>query len=433
MAWGYTRLRPISGQFVIPCSPSVAPQKGQQVLSPNRIDFSKRTIDALKPQPNRYLTGDVRVQGLFIVTHPSGAKVFLWYRRVVEKPVKKTIGNYGDLTVEQARTRAEEFNARLGKWKNDGCVTVSPFDKGPTKITLKEVFELYVVEHLSKKPNPQKSEAAARELYERGLATLGDRPVAAIRMSEITKIHTEISETGKIAANRVVELLRRVWRWGLAKGKHSAPDIFRGFEYNPKPKPRDVTLEPNQQWQFFKALDAEKNRTLRDYIEIALATAARKSDILSMRWQDVDLANRVWTVPEPKGGAINSYRIPLQDETVRLLKKRRRDVSEPSDVWIFPSWSKSGHITGLKKCWVEFKQRASVPNIRLHDLRRTTASMQIAKGASLPIVSHSLGHKNIASVKPYNQPELEAIRASIGNAYRAMRSATKPRRTGAAK
>jgi len=171
--------------------------------------------------------------------------------------------------------------------------------------------------------------------------------------------------------------------------------------------------------KFFKALSEEENTTARDYIFISLFTGARRSNVLAMHWDDVNLERATWTIPETKTG--ESHTIPLMPEVIEILKKRRLNFNP----WVFPSNSKSGHLEDPKKAWKRILEKAGIKDLRIHDLRRSLGSWQAATGANLSIIGKTLAHKNVTTTSIYARLNIDPVRESMAKATEAMRNAGK--------
>lgn len=182
-------------------------------------------------------------------------------------------------------------------------------------------------------------------------------------------------------------------------------------------------LLPEELPRFFKALRKEPNLDLRDFVNLAMWTGARRNDILSMQWQDVSLAENRWTVPDPKNRT--PYSIPLTPEAISILRDRSRHRKDERSPWVFPSRGKTGHIVDLKGAWKKLLTRAKIADLRIHDLRRTLGSWQAIQGSSLTIVGASLGHKSLSATAVYSQLTLDPVRESVTQATQAMIAASK--------
>jgi integrase len=216
-------------------------------------------------------------------------------------------------------------------------------------------------------------------------------------------------------------MLRRIINWAIRSDRFEGANPATKIELHPEKK-RKRFLEPAELPRLFAALKQEPSDDLRDFVKLALWTGARKSDILSMRWQDVSLADNRWRVPETtKTG--ESYDIALTPEAVEILASRQGAAGQ----WVFPSRGATGHIVDLKGAWKKLLARAKITNLTQHDLRRTLGSYQAAQGASLTVIGKSLGHKSIQATSIYAQLDLDPVRESVMTATRAMIAASKKR------
>lgn len=136
---------------------------------------------------------------------------------------------------------------------------------------------------------------------------------------------------------------------------------------------------------------------MRDFLTVALATGARRGDVLSMKWANISFEREAWFVPDPKNE--QPYEIVLTAAPLRALERRftERNGSE----FVFASNSASGHVGDFKRSWAAFRKRCGLKNFRIHDLRHTAASYALMGGASLRTVGELLGHKSLASTNRY--------------------------------
>ena len=140
--------------------------------------------------------------------------------------------------------------------------------------------------------------------------------------------------------------------------------------------------------RLFKALEHEQNQTAVDYILVSLLTGARKSNVLSMRWSEIDFKEAVWRIPGTKTKNGDIQTIPLNEPALDILSVRRK---ETSSFFVFPGSGKTGHFQEPKKAWARVCKMAGIEGAHIHDLRRTMGSWQAKTGASIPIIGKSLG------------------------------------------
>jgi integrase len=382
------------------------------------LNLTKHAIAAL-PTPKagkRVGYHDTRVPGLGVVVQDTGNRMFFWFRKVRGRRTWKTLGNFPDLTIEQARDKAQEINASLAKWKATEHSGPSPFER-KGEPTLAAAVEDYVTKRLrSHAKNPDRAEAGVRWSAKKYLAPLLTRRLGTIRKDDVRKLHTDIGEKhGRVTANRVATLLRTIFNWAIDNdlwhGENPARRITLFAEAS-----RERFLQPDELARLFKALSNEPNKDLRDFVVLSLFTGARRGDVFSMRWSDITFETTSWRIPDPKVRV--PYIVPLMPEAVEILNGRRND-----SIWVFPSRGKTGHLTGVKRSWTGLLTRAKIIGLHIHDLRRTLGSWQAAAGVSLPIIGASLGHQSQGATAIYARLNIDPVRQAVTAATQAMLAA----------
>ena len=159
---------------------------------------------------------------------------------------------------------------------------------------------------------------------------------------------------------------------------------------------------------FFTALSEEKDIYLKAAILTMLLTGARKSEVLSMRWEDIDMALGTWRIPKTK--ADRPHYIPLPRQIKALLTSLPRMKDNP---YVFVGAKSGGHIVDIKKAWGRIRERAKISDIRVHDLRRTLGSWMAAGGDSLLLIGRTLNHSQLKTTEIYARLQLDPIRAAL--------------------
>lgn len=430
------------------------------MVAPNdSINFTKAELGALPlpPTGKRFSFKDTRVKGLIVRVTANGAKTFQLYQKHQGRPVRVTLGTFPDMTIENARKEATVAKGALAGGDNPNVEK----NRLRKEITLGQLFELYM-ERYSK--IEKKSWAYDEREIKKFLSQWFNRKISDISKYEITTLHLRIRENnGLYQANRMLERIRSMfnkaieWDWD---GVNPTQGIKKFKE-----KSRDRYILPNEMPLLLTALEAEHNDVARDYIYISLFTGARKTNVLQMRWEQVDWHNKTWRIPDTKNG--EPIEVPLSLKAEEVLERRLKAGN--GSPWVFPSeTSKSGYLMDPKKAWIRIKQRATIEawsqsdklaaiiteaidtlppdheigslykaveteatkqkielptslmDIRIHDIRRTFGSYQAIAGASLQIIGKSLGHKSQQSTQVYARLHNDPIRASIDTATAAM-------------
>jgi integrase len=140
--------------------------------------------------------------------------------------------------------------------------------------------------------------------------------------------------------------------------------------------------------------------TLRTLVLLAITTGARRGELLSLRWSDVDLKAGRALVRETKNGEQRT--LPLAGKALEALRELKLQGSARSEhVFLQPS-GLPGPYEHFDAHWYAALETAAIADFHFHDLRHTTASMLAAQGASLLEIADVLGHKTLAMVKRYS-------------------------------
>lgn len=135
------------------------------------INFTKKDLAALPtPTEKRAVWHDTKVRGLGLLVQPTGHKSFFWFRKVNGDPTWRTIGDFPDLSIEQARESADDFNKKLAEWKRKNFVGSNPF-KRQDALTLATLFNSYYETLKTKGASPKRGPAWPRAEHTSGAAT----------------------------------------------------------------------------------------------------------------------------------------------------------------------------------------------------------------------------------------------------------------------
>lgn len=378
----------------------------------NRINFTKATLLALPtPAPGKRATYyDTKTRGLNLVVTDAGTKTFYLRRKLKGASERVVIGRFPDFTIEQARGKAGEINSAFSIGKNPA--DLRRLAKGEP--TLGQLFDEYV-ERYAKDHTKTWEDMEAN--FRRYLSQWKARKVSTLSSSDVQRLHAELGRTrGHHTANRAIELLRALFNkgisWGLCPNGNPASRITK-FRL----KSRERFIYGEELPRFFRALAEESNKTIRDYVLISLLTGARKSNVISMRWDEISFERSTWRIPETKNG--EPLTVPLTPVALEVLKAR---AEQRTNDYVFPGDGAKGHLISPKKGWKRILQRAKIKDLRIHDLRRTMGSWQASTGASLAIIGKSLGHKDFATTAIYARLNLDPVRQAMETATNAILS-----------
>lgn len=380
----------------------------------NLINFTKSALENL-PIPaagRRLFFYDVKGNGLHVAVTSNGKKTFYIRRRINGKNEKHYIGPFPGLSIEKARDRAAMFAGEVASGTNPA--ESRRLLRG--ELTLGIMFAEYLERHLKKS---RKRWEDTQNNFNRYFGDWAERKLSEISQNEVEARHSEIGQQrGPYAANRSIEIIRALYNkaiiWRLYKGHNPAKGITKFEE-----RSRDRVLQSDEFERFFSTLDSE-DADFRDFVMLALFTGARKSNVLSMSWQNLNLTTGVWTIPAELSKNKENQHIVLTEVELEILQRRLRDQGGKS-IFVFPSSGRTGHVTDVKKAWNSFLARAAIEDLHIHDLRRSLASWMANTGANVSVIRGALNHKDVkTTLSVYALASKEAELAARRVAHRAM-------------
>lgn len=267
--------------------------------------------------------------------------------------------------------------------------------------TLNELLDLYI-QKLRHEPNPQQTTILELKLWGE---LIGDFNLAQITPAKIRST-LEIIENTKTPAgkNKSASTVNRhlsVLSSALTFAKKELGWIQSNPAFNvskmPEPQGRIRYLSEDERNRLLDAIKKVSNPFLYPAVMVAISTGARRGEILSLRWADVDL-NKGWAVlQKTKNG--DRRGIPIRGKALDAM----RDLYEhrQSDIFVFPNTTNSGPFD-IRRSWEKAIKQAGIENFRFHDLRHTCASYLMMNGCSLGEIADVLGHKTLQMVKRYS-------------------------------
>ncbi|MBA3638654.1 MAG: site-specific integrase [Acidobacteriota bacterium] len=243
------------------------------------------------------------------------------------------------------------------------------------------------------------------------LATVAIEDVSS---AEIIRLHHGLRATPYMA-NRVLAVASKLMNWAAQhgyRGAHSNP--CDGVEKFPEAA-RSRYLTPSELLRLGAALRiAARYETISPAaiaaLKLLLLTGARVSEILSLRWAEVDLAGGALRLSDSKTGAKT---IVLNEPALDVLRGWPHYARSP---YVFPGEGrgerKGLHRVSLADPWAWMKKRARLRDVRVHDLRHSFASVSVSNGQTLPMIGALLGHSQPATTQRYAHLMDDPLRAA---------------------
>ena len=302
------------------------------------FNFTKAKLDSLPlPQKDRETYFDKTVKELQLRITNKGAKSFVVIRRVNNKIVRVTLGRYPAMTIDQARTEARKQLGLMVTGIDPNKAKKAERAKGTT---LNQCLEDYLSIRASLAENTKKG---YRAIIKNHLSDWQDKALKDIDRDMVATRHKRIVDGGEaVAANNVMRCLRALFNFahGQYEDEHGKPfftdnpvtRISHTRAWTPE-KRRTTIIRANELPLWIKAVDElrasdnncidESPALVADYLEFCLFSGLRRDDVLSLRWEQVELdAALMHPVIHKKQKELMT--LPLTDYLIAILERRKK-------------------------------------------------------------------------------------------------------------
>ena len=361
-----------------------------------------RELRAIDGKRSEYF--DANLPGFSVRVSPSGKKTFCVLYRCGRRLRRYTIGRTPPLTLAEARKAAR---AALAEATMGGDPA-----SGKTKDRRAPSFSEMAAEYLERhaKPNKRSWREDARRIHKTLLPAFGPCAANTIMRADIRALLDAIVQRpAPSEANQTHALLCKMYNWAISRDLVE-DNPCRGLPRPARLKRRHHVLTEDDVRCFWSALDNE-SAVMRAVMKLRLLTAQRGGELLTMRWENVELGARWWTIPAERSKNGLSHRVPLTEPAVRIL----HELQTRGSPWVFVSPKTDGPLSSTQKTVERIRRRAGI-DFRGHDLRRTAASYMTSMGTPRLVVAKILNHveTNITAVydrHSYDKEKREALEA----------------------
>lgn len=346
---------------------------------PNLTETFAKKTEAPTSGYKVHYDDDVKGFGLRITK--AGTKSFVLNYTINRRERRMTIGGYPTWSAAAARNEAK----RLRRMIDQGEDPLEERNLRKTAPNVSDLWSEYQRVHLPTLSD--RSQSDQRSMWTKYiLPELKPLQVRELSSNHIDRLHARVSEAGATRANRVLEVFRKALnlaiRWGWIE-KNPADGFRRNTEHA-----RERYLTTAEYEKVFDALERMKNQKAANAIRLLILTGARRGEVLSLEWTDLNLEQGLWNRPPHKSKDRKRKRIPLSNEALVLLQSMQEDATSP---YLFPT-SAGTHMQDFNRPWAWLKKETGLENLRVHDLRHSFASVLISGGTPLEIIGKLLGH-----------------------------------------
>jgi integrase len=374
----------------------------------NMTKLTIRTVQAASPRERDVYIWDEKLSGFGLRVKPSGIKSFLiQYRNTHNVSKRMTIGRFGVVSPEQARTKAERLLADV----SDGADPSKDKHDARNAPTMSELASRYMTEYATPRKKPRGAEQDERNIRCQILPALKkNRKAVDITRQDVMKMMNGFKETPG-AANRARAVLSKMMElaevWGI-RPPNSNPckhvKMYPGIK-------RERFLNSDEFKRLGETLaEAERQNVEPPYaiaaFRLLIFTGCRRGEILGLQWDEVDFEHQCLRLTDSKTGP---KIVHLNAPALQLLQKIERKEESP---WVVPGRKPGEHLVDVKGPWRRIRNKAGLEGLRLHDLRHSFASIGAVGGVPLQMVGTLLGHAQVSTTERYSHLAPDPVKAA---------------------
>jgi integrase len=348
-----------------------------------RINLTDRYIKSrpAAPEGERVDYADAIVPGLVLRITDKGHKSFVLRARFPlqpKNPTRRALGDYGAVTLEQARQKAREWldlisrgiDPRVEEDRRKAAARRSQAN------TFAAVAADFLDQHAVKLAKAKEAERIIKGEFVKRWAA---RPITEIEKIEVSKAILAIVRQGRrgkpapYQARNSFALLRKLFNWAIGQGLY-------GIEASPlaqlsvkelcgAAEPRERTLTDAELRAVWGAA-GEMGYPYGPVFRMLILTGQRLREVADMSRLEVDEALTLWTIPAARMKGAVAHEVPLGPRAATLLKSLPC-WDEPASVFVFSTTKGAKPINGFSKAKVRIDNLSGVTGWKIHDLRRT--------------------------------------------------------------
>ncbi len=414
-----------------------------------RTYSTDREIKALKPFDRWYDVKDEKTRNLMVRVGPRNGsgrfrRTFVMVTRFPgsKNPTRHAFGEYGDLTLEEARARTDEWRAliRNNIDPRDALRQEKEAVSRKRDLTFGSVVEEYLKRHVT---GQRRAVQVEREIRNELVPVWKDKQITEISRSDVVTLIEEIADRpAPYQAHNIFGHIRTFFNWAIDRGKYdletSPCDRLKPARLIGEKKPRQRVLSDAEICAFLKGTE-RLGYPYGPLMSLLMVTGQRKSEVADARWREFHpelvkmLCERkpntkpiqwsklsddlkVWTVPPERFKSGSSHLVPLVGEALKILETLPLFYGSAADDYLFSTAAGSKAVNGFSKAKQrldaemlsilrEISDDAELPAFVLHDVRRTVRTRLSALRISERVAEMVIGHGKKGLARVYDQHE----------------------------
>jgi integrase len=337
-------------------------------------------------------------RGFGVRVTAAGARAFVLNYRLRGREYRFTIGGWPDWSALKAVREARHLRQRVDRGENP----LEDRASSSTAVTVASVLDDFLARHVRNKNQPLRSADEYESAFDRLVKPrIGKLGIYEVRRSHIIKVLDQIEDTnGPVMADRTLAYIRKAFNWYATRDDQFSSPVVRGMaRIKPKERARTRVLSDEEIRAIWPVLG--QLGTYGAFVTMLLLTAQRHGEVARMSHKEIG-ADGVWTVPAERYKTKRPHFVPLSKAAFAIIDAQAK--LDDCD-FVFPTRAKTAYTrsgkskTKLDKAVLAAITAAkngaavrSIPNWRLHDLRRTAKTLMVRAGVRPDISERVLGH-----------------------------------------
>jgi integrase len=401
----------------------------------------QRLTDAIatkaQPQANRVFLWDTEVTKLALLVYPSGQKSWIAQWHKAGRDIRVALGHFPVLTVKEARRKALDALSGVS-----ATLDASPA-YSPSR-TFQDASRAYLSERLGDKASLRKVTDILGRVVPQWFRVL---PLGEVTMDALRRAHQERHETPGMA-NNMVGVIRTVINFAVEKRWLAASPLATKMDLYPAVRKKKALTETQYRAMVteIRARYETQDRLQWLALEAIVLTGGRKTEILSLKYDEIDRERMVITKKDHKTAAkTGAKEIPITEQFLavldrvaawkadRVLEAYREPVIAQrmeESPFVFPApgrrEGREGYLANVDDdahdLFVDLGNRGVIPEgFYIHNLRSAFVSMAMAQGLDVAVVAKMVGHKDVqTTLKHYravNEDEVNQGRDAVSRFF----------------
>lgn len=316
-----------------------------------------------------------------------------WQARVVRQGFPPEVKTFQTHVEAERWARSVETDMDRGAYQNT---------RTAERTTVAEVLTRYIEEVAPLKKGCKDEVIRLKALSRSTLAKYALSNLTATAVAKFRDDRLKVVAPGTVI--RDLATLGAVFNHARREWGYLVPDVVRNVRKPRQPQGRDRVLSEAEEQSLLTAAEPKGRRSpwLYPLLVLAIETAMRRGELLTLRWEHVDLERRTAFLPDTKNG--RSRLVPLSPRAIQTLRSLPRSI----DGRVIPLSEAAVHIRFKLAC-----ERAGIENLRFHDLRHTATTRLAEVLCNVVELSSVTGHTSLQMLKRYYHPKAEALAAKM--------------------